>query len=207
MCPGKEYARFAILVFMYNVVGRFKWETVHPNEKILFTPFPLPEKGLPIRLLPHWVYVWSRIILELITLSNIVSILSFLLRSCGSIDFGSSGFGFGYLFLACLWFVLVGCGRYFINLSLLVFFFLSFFCISFYHFVMYVLVAVKKKYAQWKLQILIYCYANPGQMHMSIRCMSIIGLPLHLKRRWKQVSHPFSCSLTSHSRKSYTLNI
>ncbi|KAG5516727.1 hypothetical protein RHGRI_037461 [Rhododendron griersonianum] len=53
MCPGKEYARFAILVFMYNVVGRFKWETVHPNEKIFFTPFPLPEKGLPIRLFPH----------------------------------------------------------------------------------------------------------------------------------------------------------
>lgn len=47
------------------------------------------------------------------------------------------------LFMVC--FVLVGCGRYFINLSLLVFFFLSFFCITFYHFVMYVLVAVKKK--------------------------------------------------------------
>ncbi|KAH7837520.1 hypothetical protein Vadar_014781 [Vaccinium darrowii] len=53
MCPGKEYARLVILVFMYNMVGRYKWEKILPNEKIVFNPLPMPEKGLPIRLLPH----------------------------------------------------------------------------------------------------------------------------------------------------------
>ncbi|CAL5411321.1 unnamed protein product [Camellia sinensis] len=53
MCPGKEYARLKILVFMYNLVKRFKWEKVIPNEKIVFDPMPNPEKGLLIRLFPR----------------------------------------------------------------------------------------------------------------------------------------------------------
>ncbi|CAI9093063.1 OLC1v1028469C1 [Oldenlandia corymbosa var. corymbosa] len=53
MCPGKEYARLEVLVFMYNVVKRFKMEKVHPNEKIAFHASPTPMKGLPVRLHPH----------------------------------------------------------------------------------------------------------------------------------------------------------
>ncbi|KAK7394428.1 hypothetical protein VNO78_14956 [Psophocarpus tetragonolobus] len=53
MCPGKEYARMEILVFMHNLVKRFKWETLIPNENITFNPLPIPAKGLPIRLIPH----------------------------------------------------------------------------------------------------------------------------------------------------------
>ncbi|XP_062026124.1 beta-amyrin 28-monooxygenase-like [Rosa rugosa] len=53
MCPGREYARFTILVFMHNLVTRFRWEKVFPNEKMVTTPFLLPTKGLPVRLYPH----------------------------------------------------------------------------------------------------------------------------------------------------------
>ncbi|KMS97131.1 hypothetical protein BVRB_7g177960 [Beta vulgaris subsp. vulgaris] len=53
MCPGKEYARLEILVFMHNVVKRFKWEKVLPNEKVIVNPMPIPENGLPVRLFPH----------------------------------------------------------------------------------------------------------------------------------------------------------
>ncbi|KAF6155745.1 hypothetical protein GIB67_007392 [Kingdonia uniflora] len=52
MCPGKEYARLEILVFMYNVVRMFKWEKILPDEKIIVNPMPIPAKGLPIRLTP-----------------------------------------------------------------------------------------------------------------------------------------------------------
>ncbi|XP_030972731.1 beta-amyrin 28-monooxygenase-like isoform X2 [Quercus lobata] len=53
MCPGKEYARFEILVFMHNVLKRFNWEKLLPDEKIIVNPMPIPAKGLPVRLIPH----------------------------------------------------------------------------------------------------------------------------------------------------------
>ncbi|KAI3951273.1 hypothetical protein MKW92_035504 [Papaver armeniacum] len=52
MCPGKEYARLSILVFMYHVMGRFKWEKVLPNEKVVVNPIRVPAMGLPVRLQP-----------------------------------------------------------------------------------------------------------------------------------------------------------
>ncbi|CAA3009282.1 beta-amyrin 28-oxidase-like [Olea europaea subsp. europaea] len=53
MCPGKEYARLEILVFMHHLVKRFKWEKIIPDEKIVVNPMPIPAKGLPVRLYPH----------------------------------------------------------------------------------------------------------------------------------------------------------
>ncbi|EXB75162.1 Cytochrome P450 [Morus notabilis] len=53
MCPGKEYARLSILTFVHNIVKRFQWELVFPNEKIEGDMMPTPEKGLPIRLRSH----------------------------------------------------------------------------------------------------------------------------------------------------------
>ncbi|KAH7832824.1 hypothetical protein Vadar_000332 [Vaccinium darrowii] len=50
MCPGKEYARIEILVFIYNLVKKFHWKKLIPNDKIIFKS---PERGLPICLKPH----------------------------------------------------------------------------------------------------------------------------------------------------------
>ncbi|KAK8506339.1 hypothetical protein V6N13_016442 [Hibiscus sabdariffa] len=53
MCPGKEYARLEILVFMHNIVKRFKWEKLVADEKIIVDPMPMPAKGLPVLLYPY----------------------------------------------------------------------------------------------------------------------------------------------------------
>ena len=53
MRPGREYARLEILVFMYNVVTRFKLEKLIPDEKVIYQASPVPKDGLPVRLLPH----------------------------------------------------------------------------------------------------------------------------------------------------------
>ncbi|PHU17805.1 Beta-amyrin 28-oxidase [Capsicum chinense] len=53
MCPGKEYARLEILVFMHHIVKRFKWDKIIPDEKIVVNPMPIPAKGLPVRLYPQ----------------------------------------------------------------------------------------------------------------------------------------------------------
>ncbi|KAG5564851.1 hypothetical protein RHGRI_000894 [Rhododendron griersonianum] len=44
MCPGKEYARLEILVFMHHLVRRFKWEKMIPNEKIIVDPCQILKK-------------------------------------------------------------------------------------------------------------------------------------------------------------------
>ncbi|XP_021766064.1 protopanaxadiol 6-hydroxylase-like [Chenopodium quinoa] len=50
MCCGNQYARMKILVFLHNVVIRFRLSKVNPNERILYTPDPVFVDGLRIRL-------------------------------------------------------------------------------------------------------------------------------------------------------------
>lgn len=52
-CPGKDFVRVEILVFMHHLVTKFKLEKLIPNEQIIFSPVPKLEKGLPIRLYAH----------------------------------------------------------------------------------------------------------------------------------------------------------
>ncbi|KAI4380231.1 hypothetical protein MLD38_006446 [Melastoma candidum] len=47
MCPGKEFARLITLVFLHNLVKRFRWEKL-VSDKIMANP--KPADGLPIHL-------------------------------------------------------------------------------------------------------------------------------------------------------------
>nr|BAX04009.1 cytochrome P450 716D58 [Platycodon grandiflorus] len=53
MCLGKEFARLEILVFLHNVITRYNWDLLIPDEKIEYDPMPTPVKGLPVRLHPR----------------------------------------------------------------------------------------------------------------------------------------------------------
>ncbi|KAK9170583.1 hypothetical protein Syun_002723 [Stephania yunnanensis] len=53
MCPGKEFARVEILVFLHNLVQNFRWKLVYPDELITLDPMPTSSKGLPIYIYQH----------------------------------------------------------------------------------------------------------------------------------------------------------
>lgn len=53
MCPGIDFARMEILIFLHNIVKNFKWDLLDPNEKVVVDPIPIPVSGLPVKLLPH----------------------------------------------------------------------------------------------------------------------------------------------------------
>lgn len=53
MCPGYEFERLLILVFTHNMMKRFKWDLLIPDEKFGYDPMLSPSQGLPIRLQPH----------------------------------------------------------------------------------------------------------------------------------------------------------
>ncbi|KAA8527154.1 hypothetical protein F0562_008617 [Nyssa sinensis] len=52
VCPGKEYTRLVMLIFLHNLVKNFKWEVLAPDENMIGTVIPTPAQGFPIRLQP-----------------------------------------------------------------------------------------------------------------------------------------------------------
>ncbi|XP_021749362.1 beta-amyrin 28-oxidase-like [Chenopodium quinoa] len=50
MCCGREYARIKVLVFLHNVVTRFRLSKANPNERVIYTPDPVFVDGLRINL-------------------------------------------------------------------------------------------------------------------------------------------------------------
>ncbi|CAN4095892.1 unnamed protein product [Withania somnifera] len=53
MCPGMEYARLEILIFMHHLVKRFKCEKIIADEKLVVHSILIPANGLPVRLYRH----------------------------------------------------------------------------------------------------------------------------------------------------------
>lgn len=52
-CPGNEFARMEILVFLHNIGKNFRWNLVNPCEQVIMDPMPSPVDGLPIKLVQH----------------------------------------------------------------------------------------------------------------------------------------------------------
>ncbi|CDP12622.1 unnamed protein product [Coffea canephora] len=46
----EEYARLAVLAFLHNMVKKYKWEVLFPDERVIGDMIPTPERGLPLRL-------------------------------------------------------------------------------------------------------------------------------------------------------------
>ncbi|PIA27475.1 hypothetical protein AQUCO_07700030v1 [Aquilegia coerulea] len=50
LCPGNEFARIEILVLMHYLVTGFTWKLSDKVNNFTRNPFPVPTKGLPIRI-------------------------------------------------------------------------------------------------------------------------------------------------------------
>ncbi|KAL1533772.1 beta-amyrin 28-monooxygenase [Salvia divinorum] len=53
MCPGRVYAKLAILVLMHNLVTKFRFKKVIPHEKMVVEFSASPSHGLHLHLYPH----------------------------------------------------------------------------------------------------------------------------------------------------------
>ncbi|KAK2983542.1 hypothetical protein RJ640_023076, partial [Escallonia rubra] len=53
ICPGNEYGRLEVLVFMHNVVTRFNLERAIGDDKLVINPNTIAMNGLRVRLLPR----------------------------------------------------------------------------------------------------------------------------------------------------------
>ncbi|KAL1217171.1 Abscisic acid 8'-hydroxylase 2 [Cardamine amara subsp. amara] len=51
-CPGSELAKLEMLILLHHLTTSFRWEVEGGEEGIQYGPFPVPKKGLPIRVTP-----------------------------------------------------------------------------------------------------------------------------------------------------------
>ncbi|KAM7258671.1 hypothetical protein ACFE04_014412 [Oxalis oulophora] len=49
-CPGSELAKLEMLVLLHHLVITLKWEVVGNNDGVQYEPFPVPKRGLPIKV-------------------------------------------------------------------------------------------------------------------------------------------------------------
>ncbi|KAM6584201.1 hypothetical protein CsatB_011203 [Cannabis sativa] len=49
-CPGNELAKLEILIMLHHLVNNFRWEIVGSESGVQYGPFPVPHKGLPVRV-------------------------------------------------------------------------------------------------------------------------------------------------------------
>ncbi|KAK4340247.1 hypothetical protein RND71_041709 [Anisodus tanguticus] len=48
-CPGNELAKLEMLILIHHLVTKFRWEVVASKGAVQYSPFPVPQHGLPSR--------------------------------------------------------------------------------------------------------------------------------------------------------------
>ncbi|KAL4558215.1 hypothetical protein LXL04_036413 [Taraxacum kok-saghyz] len=49
-CPGSELAKVEMLILIHHLITSYKWEVIGNHNGIQYVPFPVPKKGLPIKI-------------------------------------------------------------------------------------------------------------------------------------------------------------
>ncbi|KAJ9146681.1 hypothetical protein P3X46_028916 [Hevea brasiliensis] len=52
-CPGSELAKLETLILLHHLTITYRWRAMEDEDGIEYAPFPVPKRGLPIRLTPR----------------------------------------------------------------------------------------------------------------------------------------------------------
>ncbi|KAK8601617.1 hypothetical protein V6N13_058699 [Hibiscus sabdariffa] len=52
-CPGSELAKLEMLVLLHHLTTRYRWQVVGDEDGIQYGPFPVPKRGLPVKVTPR----------------------------------------------------------------------------------------------------------------------------------------------------------
>jgi cytochrome P450 len=50
ICPGSEFARTEMVIFLHHLVLNYEWSMIDPFEKMTMKPVPTFQKGLQLRI-------------------------------------------------------------------------------------------------------------------------------------------------------------
>ncbi|KAG8660196.1 hypothetical protein MANES_02G130400v8 [Manihot esculenta] len=52
-CPGSELAKLEMLILLHHLTITYRWQAIEDEDGIQYGPFPVPKRGLPIRVAPR----------------------------------------------------------------------------------------------------------------------------------------------------------
>ncbi|XP_022755803.1 abscisic acid 8'-hydroxylase 2-like isoform X2 [Durio zibethinus] len=52
-CPGSELAKLEMLVLLHHLTTSYRWQAVGDKDGIQYGPFPVPKRGLPVKVSPR----------------------------------------------------------------------------------------------------------------------------------------------------------
>ncbi|KAK9279016.1 hypothetical protein L1049_012691 [Liquidambar formosana] len=52
-CPGSELAKLEMLVLLHHLTTTYRWKVVGDEDGIQYGPFPVPKRGLPLKVTPR----------------------------------------------------------------------------------------------------------------------------------------------------------